>query len=982
VDRQRWQQLEEIFQAALELSPEARATFLDQACDGNQSLRQEAARLLSSFEESTDFIESPAFSSFIAQSTSIGDSQTGPLSEGYRDPLEWQAGVAVGRTIEQYDVLSLLGAGGMGEVYLAHDRNLDRKVALKLLPAHFTKNPELVRRFGAEARSASSLNHPNIITIHEIGQVEETYFIATEFIEGETLRQKMRRGAVSLNEVLEIAIQITRALSAAHEAGIVHRDIKPENVMIRPDGLVKVLDFGLAKLATAIEHGQDSTPSHTPSGPQTDFRLLMGTPGYLSPEQVRAEPIDHRTDIFSLGIVLFELVARRRPFVGGSAASTLDAILTEEPDPLADLAIPAELDTIIWRTLRKDREQRYQTAADLRCDLEDIRVGLERAPSNNGHGSERHPGWSTSIRRAWQIGVALLLFSILAVGMWFAMRPPAVPGRTAPNWVNAQNRQFTDRRDSEFFPSFAPDGESLVYSGRTAGNWDLYWQPLGSRKPVNLTNSPETESQPAYSPDGRLIAFSRTPGGIYIMEADGRNPQKLTNEGYGPSWSPDGKELVVSDTSAVNPDARPIGPSGLWIVDLNTRTRRRLTGGDAVQPKWSPHGHRIAFWLTHRGGERDVATISVEGGEPVLVTNDEDTDWNPVWSPDGEYLYWASDRGGSMNFWRVGINEKTGEVLGEPEPVLTPSRYSRHLDFSRDGKRMAYVQTERESNVQRVDFDPATERLKGDPVWVTQGGKELYSPQRFGEKYLVRAQNRNQEDLFIIGGDGATSLQLTNDKFKERQPLISPDGLRASFDSGRSGRWEIWIINTDGTGLQQVTMSSSPAGQDVFCGVWSPDSTRLVVGQTRGAPFIIDLKRGMNEQVPEALPKLEIATGDFMPWSWSPDGASIAGWIRSGAARESGIFIYSLATRSYRRVSPIGQEPVWLSDSRRLLFTAEGPERQGTGYLLDTKTMQVKLLLPAPPHLSITGIGISRDDRSIYYSVLSTESDVWISSFD
>jgi Tol biopolymer transport system component len=568
------------------------------------------------------------------------------------------------------------------------------------------------------------------------------------------------------------------------------------------------------------------------------------------------------------------------------------------------------------------------------------------------------------------------------VGIWFAFRPPVIPARTAPNWVNAQNRQLTDRRDAEFFPSFAPDGESLVYSARVSGNWDLYSQSLGSKKPVNLTNSPEDDSQPAYSPDGKVIAFSRSPGGIYVIEAGGGNPRKLTNEGYGPSWSPAGTELVVSETSGVTPDARPIGPSALWIVDINTKARRLLTSGDAVQPNWSPHGHRIAYWLTHRGGERDVATISADGGVPVMVTNDEDTDWNPVWSPDGDYLYWASDRGGSMNFWRVGIDEKTGQVLGEPEPVLTPSRYSRHLAFSRDGKRMAYVQTERESNVQRVDFDPATERFKSEPVWVTQGDKELYSPQLLGERYLVRAQNRNQEDLFIIGSDGAASLQLTDDKFKERQPLISPDGLRATFDSGRSGRWELWVINTDGTALQQVTFSTGPAGQDVFCGVWSPDSERLVVGQTKGAPFIIDLKRGWHDQQPEPLPKLEIGMGTFMPWSWSRDATKIAGWIRSGATTDSGIFVYSLATRSYQRVSPFGQEPVWLSDSRRLLFTALGPDRQGAGYLLDTKTMKVRRLLEAPPHLSIAGIGISRDDRSIYYSLLSSESDIWISSFD
>lgn len=976
-----WRQLEAIFQAALERPAEERAGFLDEVCKDDESLRYQAVRLLASFEESGDFLESPAFNSVIKSTSGSPAAIFTSLGIGALTERDWQVGAAVGRTIKQYGVVSLLGAGGMGEVYLAHDRDLDRPVALKLLPAHCTENPELVRRFGVEARSASSLNHPNIITIHEIGEVDGTYFIATEFIEGLTLRQKICSGPMPLEQAIDVSIQVTRALSAAHSAGIVHRDIKPENIMIRPDGLVKVLDFGLAKLAKARETEIPIAPGRS----DTDSRSMIGTPSYLSPEQVGCGKVDHRTDIFSLGIVLYEVLAGRRPFAGKTAASTLDSILAEEPPPIVERKIPAALRSVVTRSLQKDCALRYPSAAELRADLERVRLATRTTASSGARPSEVSAAWWV-----WIPGLASILIAAFVVG-WFVFgnqRVPVDAKGSAPNWVTAKHKQLTDRKDAEFFPSLAPDGESLVYAAKTSGNWDIYWQPLDSNTPVNLTeDSRARDWQPAYSPDGKSIAFQseRNPPGVYVMDLATRHLRRVSEIGATPSWSPDGTELVVSEAGGVNPEQRPVAPSALWIINVETGARRLLTGGDAVQPRWSPHGHYIAYWLTHHGGQRDVAIIPASGGEAVMVTDDEATDWNPVWSPDGNYLYWASDRGGSMNFWRVQVDEPAGRVLGEPEPVLTPSRYSRHLSFSGDSKRMAYVQTERQSNVQQIAFDPVAEKTRGEPVWVTQGDKELYSPQLSGERYLVRWQNRDREDLAMIGKDGAGWFLLTDDKHKERQPLLSHDGRRVSFDTGLSGRWEIWVINTDGAGLRQVTFTNGPPGQHVFCGVWSPDNSRLAIGQTKGPPFVIDLNRSWHEQSPQQLPKLDNILdnikGDFIPWSWSPDGTKLAGWIRTGAS-ESGIFVYSFATRSYQRVTPSGQQPVWLSDSRRLLFTGQAGDGQETGFLVDSQTRKVKMILPAAPHLRIVSIGVSKDDRTIYYSLLSSESDIWVSSLE
>ena len=282
-------------------------------------------------------------------------------------------------TLSHYRIVSKLGAGGMGEVYLAHDTNLDRKVALKILPAEVAANSDRMDRFVQEAKAASALNHPNIITIHEIDQTDSGHFIATEFIDGGTLRDRMRIAPLKLGEVLDVAAQIAGALSAAHAEGIVHRDIKPENVMLRRDGIVKVLDFGLAKLTDRYLSESADTNAPTSAAIKTDSGMVMGTPTYMSPEQARGLQLDARTDIFSLGILIYEMVTGRRPFEGANRIEILAAILNKEPPPLARYTreAPAELERIVEKALAKEREERYQSAKDLLIDLRQLKKRLE-----------------------------------------------------------------------------------------------------------------------------------------------------------------------------------------------------------------------------------------------------------------------------------------------------------------------------------------------------------------------------------------------------------------------------------------------------------------------------------------------------------------------------------------------------------------------------------------------------------------------------
>ncbi len=361
MEPERWQQIDQLLEVALERPPAERAAFLAAACASDEALRQEVESLLLSDEAAESFIEAPA----VALAAEV--------------LAERQARSLTGQQLGHYQILSRLGAGGMGEVYLAQDARLGRKVALKLLPTHFTQHPERARRFEQEARAASALNHPNILTIHEIGKVDSTHYIVTEFIDGQSLRQRMSSKKLTLTEALEIAMQVASALAAAHEAGIVHRDIKPENIMIRHDGIVKVLDFGLAKL-TEPKLDVADTEAPTKAMLRTDPGTVMGTVIYMSPEQATGIQVDVRTDIWSLGVVIYEMVAGCLPFEGSTASQVLASILNQkEQPPLARFSreVPAELERIVSKALRKTRDERYQTTKDLLLDLKSLKHELE-----------------------------------------------------------------------------------------------------------------------------------------------------------------------------------------------------------------------------------------------------------------------------------------------------------------------------------------------------------------------------------------------------------------------------------------------------------------------------------------------------------------------------------------------------------------------------------------------------------------------------
>jgi serine/threonine protein kinase/WD40 repeat protein len=944
MDAEQWKQVDALLDAAMDLPEDEREQFVLRESAGDPRLREEVLGLLRAQTHVAHFMERPAIS--VAAHALARDANLTSIES------------LIGKTLGDYRIESPLGSGGMGEVYLAHDLKLNRKAALKILPRHFVADVERADRFRREAFALSALNHPALITIYEVGESGGVNFIAMEFVAGRTLRSMMDAG-LSFKESLVIASQVAEGLAAAHHAGVVHRDIKPDNIMVRADGYVKLLDFGLAKL-TEVAGVKDAA--------QTRAGVAMGTLAYMSPEQASGEAIDHRTDVWSLGVVLYETITGRKPFDGGERRATVNAILSGEVTPVRDFdpGLPAELDSILDKALEKERDLRYQTAADFHADLKRLRRTVDSDTSSARQRAVAKSGVVTSTRARLFLAIAAL--TVLAAGMalWYVyMSRPRTP-----DWTRANQVQLTDQPGTEYFPSLAPDGRNFVYASRVEGNLDLFVQRVGGRTVTPLTpNTPSDESEPAFSPSGDRIAFrsNREPAGIYVMEATGENIRLVIAEGHHPSWSPEGTEIVYSTIGRDVPTTRTTVPSALWVVSLKTGAKRLLTQSDAVQPSWSPHGHRVAYWfMPPNVGRSDIATIPSGGGDAVVVTRDAATNWNPVWSPDGKFLYFASDRRGNMSFWRVEIDEETGQVRGEPEAVGTPSIFNRHLSFSRDGKRLLYVQTSQQSNIKAVEFNPKIGKVSGELVWVTRGDRQISRPDLSpdGKQFVMRVQRRSQDDLVVVNRDGTNWRDVTNDQFFDRYPRWSPDGRRIAFASDRSGNYEIWTINADGTNLRQLTFGSE---RGASFPLWSPDGKQILFRRSF-ENFIIDVDKAGAQQ-PAQLPSPPESGTSFVAWDWSPDGQKLAGSFSVGPM---GVGYYSFADGKYEKLADAEAHPVWLSDSRRFIFSVEGK-----ACIADIVTKRVQPFFDEGQD-QIRSIGIARDDSLIYFSVYQSESDIWL----
>lgn len=955
MDPKRWKQIDSLVDQALDVPVPEQAAFVAGKANGDADLERAVLELVAAQGQSDEFLQHSAMK-IVAKAIAYEQPPVKPVS-------------LKGKKIATYRIEKLLGAGGMGQVYLAFDEKLKRNVALKILPAEYGSNDERVKRFELEARAISSINHPNIVTIYDVGNFEGINYIATEFVEGNTLRE-LTAGQFKLRNVIANSIQICDALSAAHAEGIIHRDIKPENIMIRLDGYSKILDFGVAKLT---EPGGDTMGGNA----NTMKGMIIGTPAYMSPAQVSGESIDHRTDIWSAGVVLYEFVSGTNPFRGANRQATFQAILSSAPPRLSELRpdIPDELDRIVAKILDKDVDLGYQTAADLRADLKRIKRELDTSPSGSYSG-QTAPTSITDGRshRRWLAAGSAIIVIMLAIVSWWAFSGGV--SEHGPDWSAARNVALTDQPGVEYYPSLAPDGRSFVYASDQRGNFDIFVQRVAGKNAQNLTSdSTANDTQPAISPSAEQIAFrsEREPSGIYVMAASGENPKLVSDVGYHPSWSPDGGQLVIAGFGRDQPTVRAAADQRfLAIVDVATGHRRQLLDVEASFPTWSPNGSRIAYWFyTETYGRREIATVPAAGGEPVVAVSSDFavSNWNPVWSPDGHFLYFVSNKGGSLNFWRVRIDESSGTVLGEPEPVVTPSKFSRHLNFSRDGKRMIYVATNNRGNIQGAEWDDRDGKIVGAPYWITEGDREMVRPELSpdGTRFALRLNRRTQDDIVTVSRDGLEWRDVTNDAPFDRYVRWSPDGRQLAFNSDRDGG-QVWASNADGTNLHQITFPGPEDSAYAFP-IWSPDGKRMIVGRD-GQPFIIDTDKSWQDQTPQPLPLSE-GVKRFTTWDWSRDGKLLAGIIATGDTHYLGY--YSFDTGMFTTITE-GSEliPTFKPDGQSLLYGINNKI-----YLVDLKTQKTRELFTSPTQ-QLRSPFISSDKKLIYYTAHSAESDIWL----
>jgi Tol biopolymer transport system component len=620
------------------------------------------------------------------------------------------------RTLDRYRILGELGRGGMGVVHEALDTTLGRRVALKILPPERVADPERRERFLREARAASALNHPGIVTVHDLGNAEGLDFIVMELVEGETLADRIARGPLALGPALGIAAQVADALSRAHSAGIVHRDLKPSNVMVTPEGTAKILDFGLAKLVEppAGEGGDTLRLRRLDQGESAEG-ILLGTVPYMSPEQAAGKPVDARSDVFSFGVVLYEMLTGRHPFRKPTALETLSAIRTAEPVPPAQAvpSVPSEVERAVLRCLRKEPARRWQSMADLSSVLEDLREDSE----SGRKGAAAPPARE---RRRWPVVAVAATVALLAVAGVLLL------GRSTPPLSPIAVQRLTYEPGFASQPSLSRDGNLVVYASDRAGdgNVDLWLQHVAQRSPVRLTTHPATDDTPAFSPDGSRIAFrsGREGGGIWIVAALGGEERLLAPRGALPRFSPDGRFVAYVEDAPW----RPAGLRQLLLVPADGGAPRPVATGFGTYelpasfgPVFSPDGGSLLFKGARVGNPReaDLWVAPLDGGPVVSsgatrVLGRIDVVQAPVaWVP-GWLLVVAGTTFQGISHYRAPISAE-GRLEGPAELLTSGAGISTEASVSAGG-RMAFSRTSWVVNVYGAPLDPGSGRTTGE----------------------------------------------------------------------------------------------------------------------------------------------------------------------------------------------------------------------------------------------------------------------------
>jgi serine/threonine protein kinase/Tol biopolymer transport system component len=750
--------------------------------------------------------------------------------------------LASGTRIRHYEVVSHLGTGGMGEVYLARDLRLRRPVALKLLLQEMTKGKEHLRRFEQEARATSALNHPNILTIHEIGHAGDTHFIAAEFIDGQTLRSLIRRQRLSPSEALDTLTQIASGLGAAHLAGVTHRDIKPENVMVRNDGYVKILDFGLAKLAGPLE-SQSSAFSHerTVSNVKTVSGTILGTIRYMSPEQLRGQTVDARADLWSLGVVLYEMIAGKPPFEGESPADTTVSILEKEAAPLSEHApgCPAELERVAARLLAKKREERYQTVEELMGDLQRLRweispevkwwhsarprVGEVSSPGSGPRNSagETDPAAAPPVtvptnfggrlvrRRRLLAGAsaALLTGAILCIALFVRGRVATTGGHVPAGPSAAMRLKMLIDTGNVIDAAGSPDGKYVAYAVEEDGEQSLWVRQVASGNKIPLVNPAGVRyAGLTFTPDSNYVyyvIFEKNYGVLYQVSALGGAPRKILDDIDTPvSFSPDGRQFTfVRGYPALKETV-------LFIANADGSSERRLATRKSPEyfgwqggPAWSPDGQSIVCAIGVYDLKMSMVEVRVaEGGAGRVISNGWTWLGRPVWLGDGSGLLVTAKETDSapLQIWHLPYPDGEAKKVTNDLDNYGP----RGLSLTADSKSLVALQWSYESSVW-VARRGADDRARQISSGKSDGLNGLaWAPD--GRIFYVSNAGGNP-DIWVMNADGSGQRQLTFGGSINYHPAVSLDGRYVVFVSNRAGSLSLWRMDASGSNPKQLT---------------------------------------------------------------------------------------------------------------------------------------------------------------------------------
>ncbi len=868
--------------------------------------------------------------------------------------------VAAGTKLGPYEVLSPLGAGGMGEVYRARDSRLGRDVAVKVLPAGYSNDAELLRRFEQEARATAALNHPNILALFDIARQDESPYIVSELLEGETLRDRLRGDALPVKRVIDYALQILRGLAAAHDRGIVHRDLKPENIFVTRAGQIKILDFGLAKLTMPEPESIDKLSDELTAEAATCRGALLGTMGYMSPEQLRGQPSDARGDLFSFGVVLYEMLSGRRPFRGETIADTISAVLREDPPELVATGcnVPPILERIVRHCLEKDPAARFQSARDVEFGLESLSISSSSSPS---------PVTSSRSRKTWLIAAALVLV-VAGFATWAAFTRSR---QTVQNPLsNAQFTPLTNLQGSETDPAISPDGKFVAFISDRSGTFDIWLIQANGGSLANLTSGRMGDARGplraiGFSGDGSEVWSGGTPDRrLMLWPLIGGAPHNFMDEHAAEvAWSPDGARLVYHTWEPGDP---------VFVADHSGANPHQIVRNEPGlhnhYPVWSKDGRWI-YLVRGRPATRemDLWRILPDGGDPEQLTHLNTDVAYPIPINDRTILFVAhNDDGAGPWLWAFDMVTRTSRRVSSGLEQYAA------LAATSDGQRLAANVVNPKVSLWTVPIaDRVVEEkeVEAFPLPTVRA----HAP-RFGGGSLFYLSSRDGADGLWSYRDGqALEIWKGSEGALKSPPAVSVDGTSVAFALKRNGKQQMHVMGADGTRIQPLSREVDARGS----ASWSPDGKWLVTAGSDGNGA------GLFKLPVDGGPPVRIAKGPFLDPVWSPRGDLI---VYSGTqvfTRTPLLAVHPDGTPEKLpeiNVQREGERARFLPDGSGLVYMLGSTLAGQDFWLLDLSTMRSRRLTQLSDPAVMQAFDVTSDGSRIVFDRLRENSDILLIS--